>query len=90
MRPKSKSEVEMVEVEAEKPDDVVDVENGFGAKLAVQLVVDQEEQDVKHCENVPPKHSCVGHLRNYLAKHGYRTNTYFVADRISGVFSDAR
>ena len=58
----------MVEVEAKKPDDVVDVENRFRAKLVAQLVVDEQEHDVKHCENVPPKHGGMGHLRNYLAK----------------------
>ena len=65
VRPKSQSKIEMVEVEAKKPDEIVDVENRFGAKLAPQLVVDEQQQDVKHCENVPPKGRCTSHLNNY-------------------------
>ena len=65
MRPKSQSKVEMVEVEAKKPDEIVDVESRFGAKLAPQLVVDKQQQDVEHCENVPPKGRCTSHLNNY-------------------------
>ena len=65
---KSKSKVEMMEVKANKPDDIVDVENVFRAKLAAQLLVDEEECDVKHREKVPPKRACKGHLiSNYLA-----------------------
>ena len=88
--PKSESKVEMVEVEAKKPDDVVDVENRFRAKLVAQLVVDEQEHNVKHCEDVPPEHGGVGHLRSYLTKLVNWRNTFLVADRISGVFSDAR
>ena len=62
--PKSNSKVEMVEVEAKKPDEVVDVENSLRAKMVPQLVVDEQQEDVEHCENVPPKHSCMGHLAN--------------------------
>ena len=39
MGPKSESKVEMMDVEAKKPDDIVDVKNGFRA----QLLVDEEE-----------------------------------------------
>ena len=39
MRPKSKSKVEMVEVDAKKPDDIVDIEDSFRA----QLVVDEQQ-----------------------------------------------
>ena len=48
MCPKSQSKVEMVEVEAEKPDEIVDVENRFWAVLAPQLVVDEQEEHVEH------------------------------------------
>ena len=64
MRPKSKSKVEMVEVDAKKPDDIVDIEDSFRA----QLVVDEQQKDVNDCENVPPKHGCVAHLSNYLPR----------------------
>ena len=47
IRPKSKSKVEMVEVEAKKPDEIVDVENRFWAVLAPQLVVDEQEEYVE-------------------------------------------
>ena len=70
LRPKSKSKVEMVDVEAKKPDDVVDQENRFWAKLVAQLVVDEQEHDVEDCEDVPPKHGGVGHLSNYLIEVG--------------------
>ena len=33
MQPKSQSKIEMVDVEAKKPDDIVDEENSFRAKL---------------------------------------------------------
>ena len=48
MCPKSKNKVEMIEVEAKKPDDIVDVENRFRAILAPQLVIDEQQQDVQH------------------------------------------
>ena len=64
MAPESTSEVKMVEVEAKKPDEVVDVENSLRAKMVPQLVVDEQQENVEHCENVPPKHSCMGHLGN--------------------------
>ena len=80
----------MVDVEAEKPDDVVDVENSLRAKLVAQMVVDKEEQDVKHCEQVPPHVGCMRHLRKYFAKLVFLTNTCLVADHISGIFSNAR
>ena len=52
----------MEDVNAKKPDDVVDVENSFRAKLGAQLVVDEEKQDIKHLKDGPPKHGCMGHL----------------------------
>ena len=64
--PKSDCKVEVVDVEAEEPDDVVDVENCFRTKLTPQLVVDEEEHDVEHGEDVPPKHGRVGHLRIFF------------------------
>ena len=64
-RPKSKSKVEMEDVNAKKPDDVVDVENSFRAKLGAQLIVDKEKQDIKYLKDGPPKHGCMGHLGNY-------------------------
>ena len=70
LRPKSKRKVEMVDVEAQKPDDVVDQENRLWAQLVVQLVVDEQEHDVEDREDVPPKHGSVGHLRSYSIKIG--------------------
>ena len=58
MGPKSEGKVEMMDVEAKKPDDIVDVKHRFRA----QLLVDEEEQDVEHCKKVPPKRGCKGHL----------------------------
>ena len=79
----------MVDVEAKKPDEIVDVENRFRTKLAPQLLVDDQEQDVKHCENVPPKHGCVGHLLiNKSAGLVLDPNTCLVAHHISGVFAN--
>ena len=40
LRPKSKSKVEMVDVEAEKPDDVVDVENRLWTEVLLQVAVE--------------------------------------------------
>ena len=55
----------MEDVNAKKPDGVVDVENSFGAKLGAQLVVYEEKQDIKHLKDGPPKHGCMSHLGNY-------------------------
>ena len=65
MQPKSQSKIEMVDVEAKKPDDIVDEENSFRAKLAAQLVVNKKEQDIKDGEYVPPDHCGVGDLEDY-------------------------
>ena len=91
MGPKSKSKVEMMDVEAEKPDDIVDVENGLRAKLATQLLVEEEEQDVKHSEKVPLKRGCKSHLfrKKNLAKL-VLAKTCLVAYHIPGIFSNAR
>ena len=56
----------MVDVDAKKPDDIVDVENSFRAKLAAQLLVDVEEEDVKHLKNGPPKNGCMDCLSKTL------------------------
>ena len=53
-------------VEAKKPDDIVDEENSFRAKLAAQLVVNKKEQDIKDGEYVPPDHCGVGDLGDYV------------------------
>ena len=44
------------------------VSSAFRAQLDAQLVVDKQEHDVEDCEDVPPKHGGLGHLRNYLTK----------------------
>ena len=44
--PEFQSRVEMEDVEAEKPDDVVDVENCLWTHIVLQLAVEQQEKDV--------------------------------------------
>ena len=48
MAPEGNGKVKMEEVKAKKPDDVVDVEDGLGAQLFSELVVREEEEDIKH------------------------------------------
>ena len=52
----------MEDVEAEKPDDVVDVENRLWTDIVPQLAVEQQEQDVQCSEKVPPKGLSLVHL----------------------------
>ena len=59
----------MIEVEAEEPDHIVDVENSLRTEVLSQLSVDDQEHDVEHSEEVPPNHHGMVHLRNIITHH---------------------
>ena len=67
LRPKVESEIEMIEVEAEEPDHIVDVENSLRTEILPQLSVDDQEHDVEDGEEVPPNHHGVVHLGNIIS-----------------------
>ena len=48
LAPEGDGKVKMEEVKAKKPDDVVDVEDDLGAQFVSELVVREEEEDIKH------------------------------------------
>ena len=52
----------MVDVEAEEPDGVVDVEHRLWTEIVLQLAVEQKEQDVQHRKEIPPKRVGLVHL----------------------------
>ena len=58
----------MIEVEAEEPDHIVDVENSLRTEVLSQLSVDDRD-DVEHSEEVPPNHHGMVHLRNIIIHH---------------------
>ena len=53
----------MIEVEAEEPDQIVDVENSLRTEVLSQLSVDDRD-DVEHSEEVPPNHHGMVHLKS--------------------------